>query len=369
MSSIEGFSPLPPAAPVPAPTPAAPMPAAAAPPEPASRPVATPEAPMAPAQQGVLDEMMAAFMADGQISYDENQALAAVHRHFVGGWEGVPLPDASPDPVPAHQHHPRHAKQGHHGAHRVDAPPPVAARPPLAVEPADYAALAQRAAALGGKAYGNSSASRVYAAIHARDGLLAEANKPDPFGGARLDGDGNNLGAVAMVGNQAFTYADRYNPGLMGGWDSPGLGTTYVTEDPLMASGGESDIHYWPDCQDPAYKAFWDMMFAANNGDKAAWTELAQLKLAYPGQAWDNFAERRPMWLMPDYVARQPAQEQREQDRLATEMLAARDRWAAGGTQVTLANDPDYATKVQAQMQHVAGLFDRTIQAEGAYLA
>jgi hypothetical protein len=112
----------------------------------------------------------------------------------------------------------------------------------------------------------------------------------------------------------------------------------------------------------------WELIFAANNGDKAAWTELMKMKTVMGDNAYNHFIESRPGFLaMPNGRANDNDAERAHQAAAAQLALAAHDRWAAGGTQVVLANDPDFATRMQAQAGELIGMIDQGIQADAAY--
>ncbi|MDB5101728.1 MAG: hypothetical protein JWM80_6149 [Cyanobacteria bacterium RYN_339] len=172
------------------------------------------------------------------------------------------------------------------------------------------------------------------AAPAAPAGPAAEGNKAD----------------VAMVGPYAFSWAGRPYAGLLGGWDNAALGKTYSVADALDQTGGYNDLHYYPECPDPGYKAIWELMLAANTGDKAAWTELAQLQLE--GYDVEDFLERRSYYVYDPvaYQVHHTPENEKINARLAERVQASRDRWKAGGTEVVLAGDPQLAAKTQAKL-------------------
>jgi hypothetical protein len=251
------------------------------------------------------------------------------------------------------------------------APAPAAPRPappPVDIKPEDYSALRARAVAAIGAGGDKGRAYMVMDRIDTRNALAKEAASAAPFDQGRHNGDGQSWGDRAVVAGHAFIWADRPNPGLLGGWDSPPIGKTYVTADPTLPWGGYNDIHYWPDTQDPGYKALWELIFAANNGDKAAWTELMKMKIVLGDNNYLHFIESRPGFLaMPGAGNNASEAEHALQDGAAKLALAARDRWKAGQTQVVLANDPDYATRIKAQVGEILGVLDQGIQQAAAY--
>jgi hypothetical protein len=232
------------------------------------------------------------------------------------------------------------------------------------VAPADYAALRDRAAKAV-TASNNPDAGMLLGKIDGRQQMATLAAQANPFPASVLEG--HDPATLAVVGGATFFYAGRPDPGLLGGWDNAVLGKTYTTADPVYAAGGYNDLHYYSECQDPAYKAIYELIFAANKGDEAAWTELARIEAL--GYDHVKFVEERPSLLAsPEFAAKQPMGVVQENERIASLVLQARDRWKAGGTQVTYANDPQLQAKTKATYAEAVKEYDLRIAAIAAYL-